>query len=115
MAVIRLDWDGKQKSWLVTAYRDDDGKFAGDGKISNTPAAVASEVPANDGVVFSQEPGIASVDSAEIESKQSAVDSKPAEESASFSESHNDSDVVAEPVTANSGASWTAIPAEAGQ
>lgn len=27
VAVIRLDWDGQQKTWLVTAYQDDDGKL----------------------------------------------------------------------------------------
>ncbi|MDD2608628.1 MAG: hypothetical protein PHX60_02900 [Giesbergeria sp.] len=27
VAVIRLDWDGKGKTWLVTAYPDDFGKF----------------------------------------------------------------------------------------
>lgn len=58
VAVIRLDWDGKQKTWLVTAYSDAEGKFAGGGKLSDTAAgADASEVPAKGGVVFSQEPG----------------------------------------------------------
>ena len=28
VAVIRLDWDGEGKTWLVTAYPDDFGKFA---------------------------------------------------------------------------------------
>lgn len=28
VAVIRLDWDGREKAWLVTAYPDDFGKFA---------------------------------------------------------------------------------------
>lgn len=28
VAVIRLDWDGSAKTWLVTAYPDDFGKFA---------------------------------------------------------------------------------------
>lgn len=57
VAVIRLDWDGKQKAWLVTAYDDIDGKFAGGSKLSDTATAVASEVPSEDGFVFSQEPG----------------------------------------------------------
>ena len=38
-------WDGKEKTWLVTAFRDDNGKFAGGGKTSNTPATQVSEVP----------------------------------------------------------------------
>lgn len=28
VAVIRLDWNGKQKTWLVTIYQDDWGKFS---------------------------------------------------------------------------------------
>lgn len=36
VAVIRLDWDGKQKTWLVTAHPDDNGKWGGADKISRT-------------------------------------------------------------------------------
>lgn len=39
VAVIRLDWDGQQKTWLVTAHPDDDGKWVGDGKTSRTAVA----------------------------------------------------------------------------
>lgn len=36
VAVIRLDWDGEQKTWLVTAHPDDKGKWSGVGKTSRT-------------------------------------------------------------------------------
>ena len=32
IAVIRLDWNGAEKTWLVTAYPDDFGKFSGNKK-----------------------------------------------------------------------------------
>lgn len=41
VAVIRLDWDGNQKTWLVTTHPDDKGKWSGDGKTSRT--AVVTE------------------------------------------------------------------------
>ena len=36
VAVIRLDWDGAQKTWLVTAHPDDKGKWGGADKTSRT-------------------------------------------------------------------------------
>jgi hypothetical protein len=36
VAVIRLDWDGQQKTWLVTAHQDDKGRWGEQGKTSRT-------------------------------------------------------------------------------
>lgn len=41
-AVIRLDWDGKDRTWLVTAFDDDQGQVARQLRMSNEPAASAS-------------------------------------------------------------------------
>lgn len=63
VAVLRLDWDGREKTWVVTSYVDDQGRFAGGRKTSNTPAT-SGQVPGvpnpaggNAGVVFSGRPG----------------------------------------------------------
>lgn len=47
VAVIRLDWDGQQKVWLVTAHPDDEGKWSGAGKTSRTAGDVAGSVQGN--------------------------------------------------------------------
>lgn len=41
-AVIRLDWDGQDKSWLVTAFEDERGQIARQLRTSDVPAASAS-------------------------------------------------------------------------
>ena len=53
VAVIRLQWNGKQKTWLITSFADTDGKFVGSGKLSNAPAQDSGAL-ADDKVVFSQ-------------------------------------------------------------
>ena len=73
VAVVRLDWDGEQKTWVVTAYRDHNGKFAGGEKTSDTSAQNSPEVPTGEGgSVFSQETGPDSVSTAMQEFKQAA-------------------------------------------
>ena len=49
LAVIRLDWDGAEKTWLVTSYTDTRGKFAEGGKTSDTPALLPHEMPPIEG------------------------------------------------------------------
>ncbi|HEY0329165.1 MAG TPA: hypothetical protein VGC77_08690, partial [Rhodopseudomonas sp.] len=41
-AVVRLDWDGKEKTWLVTAFEDERGEIARQLRTSDEPAASAS-------------------------------------------------------------------------
>ena len=41
-AVIRLDWDGKDRTWLVTAFEDMEGQIARQLRRSNEPTASAS-------------------------------------------------------------------------
>lgn len=41
-AVIRLDWDGREKTWLVTAFDDDQGQITRQLRRSNEPAETAS-------------------------------------------------------------------------
>lgn len=69
VAVVRLEWDKQQKTWLMTAYTDEEGKFAGGGKTADTPAALASEVPATDGVVFSRASGTQNITNPRPEGK----------------------------------------------
>jgi hypothetical protein len=42
VAVVRLDYDGFAKTWLVTAFEDNQGKFARQVQTSNGPPASAS-------------------------------------------------------------------------
>lgn len=50
VSVIRLQWDGHDKTWLMTAYEDDQGKFARQSRLSNEPTAgAASRIPAANG------------------------------------------------------------------
>ena len=42
VAVLRLDWDGAEKTWLLTAFEDNRGKFARQGRTSDVPPASAS-------------------------------------------------------------------------
>lgn len=41
-AVIRLNWDGVEKAWLVTAFRDERGQIARQVRTSDEPPASAS-------------------------------------------------------------------------
>lgn len=59
----------QQKTWLMTAYTDEEGKFAGGGKTADTPAALASEVPATDGAVFSRTSGTQNITNPRPEGK----------------------------------------------
>jgi hypothetical protein len=36
VVVLRLDWNGKEKTWVITSFVDENGKFAGTEKTSNT-------------------------------------------------------------------------------
>lgn len=47
VTVIRLDWDGQQKAWLVTAHPDDIGKWSGSGKTSGTTGEESGQVQGN--------------------------------------------------------------------
>jgi hypothetical protein len=47
VTVIRLDWDGQQKTWLVTAHPDDKGKWGGVGKTSSTTGNESGQVQGN--------------------------------------------------------------------
>ncbi|MDN5924666.1 MAG: hypothetical protein L0H70_06665, partial [Xanthomonadales bacterium] len=47
VAVIRLDWNGQQKTWLVTAHPDDTGKWSGADKTSRTADDVQGSVQGN--------------------------------------------------------------------
>ena len=49
IAVIRLDWDGVQKHWLVTSYVDDWGKFARDQKEAYRTDPSDTRVPVSNG------------------------------------------------------------------
>ncbi len=50
VSVVRLQWDGHEKTWLMTAYEDDQGKFARQSRLSNEPtASAASRIPAANG------------------------------------------------------------------
>lgn len=51
VAVIRLDWDGVDKNWLVTTYRDDWGKFARDQKEAYRTGLTDARDPASSGQV----------------------------------------------------------------
>lgn len=45
-AVVRLDWDGAQKSWLMTAYEEEVSPAAIEGRIG-VPNRAESASPAN--------------------------------------------------------------------
>ena len=47
VAVIRLDWDGRQKTWLVTAHPDDIEKWGGASKTSRTAGDESGLVQGN--------------------------------------------------------------------
>jgi len=47
LAVVRLDWDGTQKTWLVTAYPDEQGKWSGGDKTIGTAADELEPVQGN--------------------------------------------------------------------
>lgn len=49
VAVIRLDWDGADRRWLVTAYQDDWGKFARDRKEAYRTGPSGERVPSPTG------------------------------------------------------------------
>jgi len=51
LAVLRLAWDGEQKTWLVTAHEDDVGKFSQQGqeKSPDAPSGVIPERPTHTG------------------------------------------------------------------
>ncbi len=49
VAVIRLDWDGVDRRWLVTAYQDDWGKFARDRKEADRTDLTDARDPASSG------------------------------------------------------------------
>lgn len=52
--MIRLDWDGLDKTWLVTSFTDDKGKFAGDkgtSDILDSCTALPAGADANEGCV----------------------------------------------------------------
>jgi hypothetical protein len=55
VAVVRLDWDGHQKTWLVTAFPDAVGKFEG-------VSADAGSIPRGDTSVATDNPGHADAD-----------------------------------------------------
>jgi len=55
VTVIRLDWDGKGKTWLVTAYPDDFGKFTKDKSPDNNQKHTGRAVDGVSG--FSDQPG----------------------------------------------------------
>lgn len=45
VAVVRMDWDGNAKQWLVTAFNDDIGKFARDQKEAYRDGLTSTRVP----------------------------------------------------------------------
>lgn len=49
VAVVRLDWDGADKRWLVTAFQDDWGKFARDRKEAYRTDLTDARDPASSG------------------------------------------------------------------
>lgn len=49
VAVIRLDWDGEDRRWLVTAYQDNWGKFARDRKEAYRTGPSGERVPSPTG------------------------------------------------------------------
>jgi hypothetical protein len=55
VAVIRLDWDGEQKTWLVTSYPDTVGKFG--------EPVVAGSIPRGDTLSATGNPSTTSLDS----------------------------------------------------
>jgi len=58
VATIRLDWDGEQKTWLVTAFTDDAGKFKAQ-KSPDEPSKVISERPTHPTTPFLGSPAVA--------------------------------------------------------
>lgn len=46
--VIRLDWDGRDKTWLVTSFTDDKGKFAGNKGTSDILDSCAAMLASDD-------------------------------------------------------------------
>lgn len=49
VATIRLDWDGREKAWVVTSFRDDWGKFARDPREAYRTDLTDARVPASSG------------------------------------------------------------------
>lgn len=49
VAVVRLDWDGIEKHWLVTTYPADYGRFARRQKEANRSGSSEARVPASTG------------------------------------------------------------------
>lgn len=75
VTVIRLDWNGQAKTWLVTTYPDHDGKFGGGDKTSRTAADESGLVQGNPS---QSTPSAIVPDSAQAGNKEGAVAQPPA-------------------------------------